>query len=73
MPSHGSRRRRASRFGRFSTVNAFEIFCAPSSSQVSGADTVAPERGRPEALRAHLQAEIGKWVPIIQKAGIYAD
>jgi tripartite-type tricarboxylate transporter receptor subunit TctC len=39
----------------------------------AGADTVAPERGRPEALRAHLQAEIDKWVPIIQKAGIYAD
>src|SRR6185436_12522732 len=29
MFSHGSRRRRVSRFGRLSTVNAFEIFCAP--------------------------------------------
>jgi tripartite-type tricarboxylate transporter receptor subunit TctC len=35
----------------------------------SGAETVAPERARPEALRAHLSAEIEKWVPIIRKAG----
>ena len=36
----------------------------------------APEpfnRQNPEALRAHLVAEIGKWGPIIKKAGIYAD
>lgn len=30
-------------------------------------------RQTPEALRAHLVAEIGKWGPIIKKAGIYAD
>ena len=36
----------------------------------------APEplnRQTPEALRAHLIAEIAKWSPIIKKAGIYAD
>ena len=30
-------------------------------------------RQTPEALRAHLAAEIAKWAPIIKKAGIYAD
>src|SRR5262245_32510639 len=39
----------------------------------AGADTVAPERGRPEVLRAHLKAEIDRWTPIIRKAGVYAD
>jgi tripartite-type tricarboxylate transporter receptor subunit TctC len=36
----------------------------------------APEpanRQTPEALRAHLKAEIDKWGPIIKKAGVYAD
>jgi tripartite-type tricarboxylate transporter receptor subunit TctC len=36
----------------------------------------APEpvaRQMPEALRAHLAAEISKWAPIIKKAGVYAD
>ena len=36
----------------------------------------APEpanRQTPEALRAHLTAEIAKWAPIIKKAGVYAD
>lgn len=36
----------------------------------------APEpanRRGPEVLRAHLKAEIDKWRPIIQKAGVYAD
>lgn len=36
----------------------------------------APEpanRQTPEALRAHLAAEIAKWAPIIKKAGVYAD
>lgn len=32
-----------------------------------------PNRQTPEALRAHLAAEIAKWAPIIKKAGIYAD
>jgi tripartite-type tricarboxylate transporter receptor subunit TctC len=31
------------------------------------------ERATPEALRAHLKAEIDKWGPIIKKAGVYAD
>jgi putative tricarboxylic transport membrane protein len=39
----------------------------------SGAETVAAERARPEALRAHLKSEIDKWVPIIKKAGIQAE
>ncbi len=37
---------------------------------------VTPEpvaRQTPEALRAHLSAEIAKWGPIIKKAGVYAD
>ena len=38
-----------------------------------GTDPVDPKRGTPEALRAHLKAEIEKWAPIIKKAGIYAD
>jgi len=36
----------------------------------------APEpvaRQTPDALRAHLAAEITKWAPIIKKAGVYAD
>jgi len=36
----------------------------------------APEalnRQTPDALRAHLVAEIAKWAPIIKKAGVYAD
>jgi len=39
----------------------------------SGAETVSPDRATPEALRAHLKSEIDKWVPLIQKAGIYAE
>jgi tripartite-type tricarboxylate transporter receptor subunit TctC len=39
----------------------------------SGAQTVARERATPEALRAHLAAEIAKWGPIIRKAGVYAE
>lgn len=39
----------------------------------SGAETVAPERAQPDALRAHLKAEIDKWGPIIKKAGVYAE
>src|SRR5215471_10001522 len=39
----------------------------------SGAETVALERARPEALRAHLKSEIDKWVPIIRQAGVYAE
>jgi tripartite-type tricarboxylate transporter receptor subunit TctC len=38
-----------------------------------GTEPVAENRATPEALRAHLKAEIDKWAPIIKKAGIYAD
>ena len=38
-----------------------------------GAEVVAENRANPEALRAHLKAEIDKWTPIIKKAGVYAD
>jgi tripartite-type tricarboxylate transporter receptor subunit TctC len=38
-----------------------------------GTEPVAEARATPEALRAHLGAEIGKWGPIIKKAGVYAD
>jgi len=27
----------------------------------------------PAGLKTHLEAEIAKWGPVIQKAGIYAD
>jgi tripartite-type tricarboxylate transporter receptor subunit TctC len=36
-------------------------------------DPVAPNRATPEALRAHLKAEIDKWAPIIKKSGSYAE
>src|SRR5262245_27048147 len=39
----------------------------------SGAETVAPERARPDVLRAHLKSEIDKWVPIIRRAGVQAQ
>ncbi len=35
-----------------------------------GTDPVDPKRGTPEALRAHLKAEIDKWGPIIKAAGV---
>ena len=38
-----------------------------------GAVTFPPERQTPQALQAHLKAEIDKWAPIIKKAGAYAD
>src|SRR5262245_61352961 len=38
-----------------------------------GAESFPGSRVTPEALRAHLQAEIDKWGPIIKKAGVYAD
>jgi tripartite-type tricarboxylate transporter receptor subunit TctC len=38
-----------------------------------GAEAVAQDSATPEALRAHLKAEIEKWGPIIKKAGVYAD
>ncbi len=38
-----------------------------------GTEPVAENRATPEALRAHLKAEIEKWAPIIKKAGVYAN
>ncbi len=38
-----------------------------------GTEPVSADRATPEALRAHLKAEIAKWAPIIKKAGVYAD
>jgi tripartite-type tricarboxylate transporter receptor subunit TctC len=38
-----------------------------------GTEPVAASRAKPEALRAHLKAEIDKWAPIIKKGGVYAD
>ena len=37
------------------------------------AEPAPADKARPEALRAHLKAEIDKWGPIIKKAGVYAD
>ena len=39
----------------------------------AGADTVSPERARPDALRAHLKAEIDKWVPLMKAAKVKTD
>jgi len=38
-----------------------------------GAVTFPPDKQTPQALQAHLKAEIDKWAPIIKKAGQYAD
>ncbi len=38
-----------------------------------GTEPVVESRAKPEALKAHLKAEIDKWAPIIKKAGAYAD
>jgi tripartite-type tricarboxylate transporter receptor subunit TctC len=38
-----------------------------------GTAPVARERATPVALQQHLQAEIARWQPIIQAAGVYAD
>jgi len=38
-----------------------------------GTEPVAQERATPQALQAHLKAEIEKWGPVIKKAGQYAD
>ena len=38
-----------------------------------GAVTFGADKQNPAALEAHLKAEIAKWRPIIQKAGVYAD
>ena len=38
-----------------------------------GAVTYGKDKATPQALQAHLKAEIDKWGPIIKKAGVYAD
>ncbi len=38
-----------------------------------GTEPSPKKNATPEALRAHLKAEIAKWAPIIKKAGVYAD
>jgi len=38
-----------------------------------GATTVSKDRATPAALQKHLAAEIDRWRPVIQKAGVYAD
>jgi tripartite-type tricarboxylate transporter receptor subunit TctC len=38
-----------------------------------GTEPVSQDRATPAALDAHLQAEIVKWKPIIEAAGVYAD
>jgi tripartite-type tricarboxylate transporter receptor subunit TctC len=38
-----------------------------------GTEPVSDDRATPDALRAHLKAELDKWGPIIKKAGVYAD
>lgn len=38
-----------------------------------GTEPVKENQATPEALRAHLKAEVAKWAPIIKKSGIYAD
>jgi tripartite-type tricarboxylate transporter receptor subunit TctC len=38
-----------------------------------GSEPVAQNFATPDALRAHLKAEIDKWGPIIKKAGVFAD
>jgi len=38
-----------------------------------GANVVAADRAKPEALRGYVKSEIDRWGPIIRKAGVYAD
>lgn len=38
-----------------------------------GTEPVGKDRATPDALAAHLKAEIAKWGPIIKRAGVYAD
>jgi tripartite-type tricarboxylate transporter receptor subunit TctC len=35
------------------------------------AESVPQERATPAALEQHLRAEIAKWKPVIQAAGVY--
>ncbi|RJG03726.1 tripartite tricarboxylate transporter substrate binding protein BugD [Noviherbaspirillum sedimenti] len=38
-----------------------------------GTEPVPENRATPDALRAHLKAEIDKWEPVIKKAGVFTD
>ena len=38
-----------------------------------GTEPVAENHATPEALKAHLKAQIALWGPIIKKAGAFAD
>ena len=38
-----------------------------------GTEPVAKDSATPAALDAHLAAEIARWQPIIEAAGVYAD
>jgi tripartite-type tricarboxylate transporter receptor subunit TctC len=38
-----------------------------------GAEAYPADKATPQALQAHLKAEIAKWKPLIDKAGQYAD
>ena len=38
-----------------------------------GTEPAAADRATPAALDAQLQSEIGRWQPIIEAAGVYAD
>jgi tripartite-type tricarboxylate transporter receptor subunit TctC len=38
-----------------------------------GTEPVAQDRATPAALGAYLQAELAKWKPVIEAAGVYAD
>jgi len=38
-----------------------------------GVDPVPPEQATPQALAAHLKAEVAKWSPVIEAAGVKAN
>lgn len=38
-----------------------------------GVDPVTPEQATPQALAAHLKAEVAKWSPVIEAAGVKAN
>lgn len=38
-----------------------------------GAEPATDVRASPEGLQAHLKTELGRWTPLIKKAGVYAD
>jgi tripartite-type tricarboxylate transporter receptor subunit TctC len=38
-----------------------------------GVDPVSPEQATPQALAAHLKAEVAKWSPVIEAAGVKAN